>query len=144
VRICSFFLRSIALKTFASLSTMSSESTETNTDGLSWTDRILVLTQRLFHDIWASPINLILVFLIGFLLVKLFLLKRKPADLPSPSKVPPPLPKMAKTDLTVAELKGYNGTESNGRILTAIYGDIFDVSRRSDLYGPGRSAVLCL
>ena len=123
---------------------MSSETTETSINDPSWTEKILVLVQRLFHDIWTSPINLILVFLIGFLLVKLFLLKRKPVHDPSPSKAPPQLPKMAKSDLTVSELRGYNGPESNGRILTVINGDIFDVSRRSDLYGPGRRASLLL
>ena len=102
----------------------------------------MVLLQRLIHDIWTSPINLILVGLIVFLLVKLFLLRqKKPADRSDAPKPPVQLPKMAKGDLTVAELRGYNGTDSNGRILTAIYGDIFDVSRRSDLYGPGEAFV---
>ncbi|CAF3412020.1 unnamed protein product [Rotaria socialis] len=110
---------------------MDSESSET------LTGMVLGLLQRLFNDIWTSPINLILVFLIIFLLVKLFLLKRTPTHSPSSSTVPPPLPKMAKQDLTIEELRKYNGTDSNGRILTVIYGDIFDVSRRSDLYGPG-------
>jgi len=82
-------------------------------------------------------VNLVLVILIIFLLIKLFLLKRKPTPDPTPSNVPPPLPKMTKQDLTIEQLKEYNGTNSNGRILTAIYGDIFDVSRRNDLYGPG-------
>ena len=117
---------------------MDSDSKDTTLNNLSWTGKFFVLLQRLFHDIYTSPINLILVVLIIFLLVKLFLLRRKPTSDPSPSKAPTQLPKMAKRDLTVEELRGYNGTESNGRILTAIYGDIFDVSRRSDLYGPGR------
>jgi len=103
---------------------------------------IVGLFERLIHDIWASTINLILVILIIFLLVKLFLLKRKPTNNSSHVKPRPQLPKMAKQDLTVEELRGYNGVESNGRILTAIYGDIFDVSRRSDLYGPGGSYSL--
>ena len=98
---------------------------------------IIGLFQRLIHDIWTSPVNLILVILIIFLLVKLFLLKRRPTTNPTESKAPPQLPKMPKQDLTVEQLRGYNGIESNGRILTAIYGDIFDVSRRSDLYGKG-------
>ncbi|CAF4746352.1 unnamed protein product [Rotaria sp. Silwood2] len=115
---------------------MNAESKETITG------KILVLLQRLLNDIWTSPINLILVILIIFLLFKLFLLKRKPTHNPSPSKVTPPLPKMAKQDLTVEELLRYNGTDSNGRILTAIFGDIFDVSRRNDLYGPGGSYSL--
>ncbi len=102
------------------------------------TGRLILLFQRLIYDIWTSPINLILVILIIILLVKLFSLKRKPIHNSIPSKAPPQLPKMAKQDLTIEELRQYNGTESNGRILTAIYGDIFDVSRRSDLYGIGR------
>jgi membrane-associated progesterone receptor component len=102
---------------------------------------VIGLFQRLIHDIWTSPINLILVILIIYLLIKLFLLKRKPINNSTPSKAPPQLPKMAKQDLTVEQLRTYNGTESNGRILTAIYGDIFDVSRRSDLYGPGKQSL---
>ena len=105
----------------------------------SWIDQTVALLQRLMHDIWTSPINLILVGLIVFLLVKLFLLKqKKPVDRSDVPKPPVQLPKMPKGDLTVDELRGYNGTDSNGRILTVIYGDIFDVSRRSDLYGPGQ------
>lgn len=102
------------------------------------TGQVINLFQRLIYDIWSSPINLILVILIIVLLIKLFLLKRKPIHDSTPSKAPPQLPKMPKQDLTPEELTKYNGTESSGRILTAIYGDIFDVSRRSDLYGPGR------
>jgi len=114
---------------------MNSDSKDTTTG------KIFSLLQRLIHDIWTSPINLILVLLIIFLLVKLFLLKRKPTNNSSTSKAPPQLPKMAKQDLTVEQLRTYNGPDSNGRILTAIYGDIFDVSRRSDLYGPGNRCL---
>ena len=105
---------------------------------VSWIDQCVRLCQRLCHDIWASPINLLLAALIICLLVKLVLLKRRPSNSSMRTKAPAQLPKMAKCDLTVQELRGYNGIESNGRILTAIYGEIFDVSRRSDLYGIGR------
>ncbi|CAF0882858.1 unnamed protein product [Adineta ricciae] len=108
----------------------------------SFIGKIIGLFQRLIYDIVTSPINLILVILIVFLLVKLLRLRRKPNDYPSSVKMPPQLPKMPKQDLTVEQLRGYNGVDSNGRILTAIYGDIFDVSRRSDLYGPGGSYSL--
>ena len=104
-----------------------------------WTEQILGLFQRLLRDIWASPINLLLAALILCLLIKLFLLKRKPSDASTRKQPPVHLPKMTKRDLTIEELRGYNGIESNGRILTAIYGDIFDVSKRSDLYGIGKS-----
>ena len=113
------------------------ESKKTETNG-SLSDQIFLLVQRILNDIWTSPINLTLVFLIIFLLFKLFLLKRKPDHQPTPVKSTPQLPKMAKRDLTIQQLRSFNGKDSNGRILTAIYGDIFDVSRRSDLYGPGK------
>jgi membrane-associated progesterone receptor component len=112
--------------------------TDSETKNATITEQVIVLFQRLIHDIYTSPINLILVILIIFLLIKLFLLKRKPISHSTPTKAPPQLPKMAKQDLTIEQLRGYNGTDSNGRILTVIYGDIFDVSRRSDLYGPGK------
>jgi len=104
----------------------------------SLTKKLINLFQRLLHDIWASSINLILAVLIICLLVKLFLLKRKSSNNTSQKQTPVHLPKMSKRDLTVQELRGYNGIESNGRILTAIYGDIFDVSKRSDLYALGK------
>ncbi|UJR09821.1 hypothetical protein I4U23_014047 [Adineta vaga] len=106
------------------------------------TGKILGLFQRLIYDIVTSPINLILVLLIIFLLVKLLRLRRKPEEFSSSVKRPPELPKMPKQDLTVEQLRKYNGVDSEGRILTTIYGDIFDVSRRSDLYGPGGSYSL--
>ena len=99
--------------------------------------KLIVLLQRLLNDIWTSPINLVLTVLILCLLVKLLLVKRKPLSNSSKKRVLAQLPKMPKIDLTVQQLRGYNGIESNGRILTAIYGDIFDVSKRSDLYGLG-------
>jgi membrane-associated progesterone receptor component len=114
---------------------MDSEDT-TKTD-LSLTGKLINLFQRLVYDIWRSPINLLLLVVILFLLVKLVLLKRKPSNNSSQKNTPVRLPKMPKRDLTMQELRGYNGIESHGRILTAIHGDIFDVSHRSDLYGIG-------
>jgi membrane-associated progesterone receptor component len=117
---------------------MDSDSKDAIKTDLSLTNKLISLFQRLLHDIWTSPINLILAALIICLLVKLFLLKRKSSNRSSQNRTPVQLPKMPKCDLTVQELRGYNGIESNGRILTAIYGDIFDVSKRSDLYGIGK------
>jgi hypothetical protein len=110
---------------------MDSEFKTTIKNDLSSTSKLIHLLQRLLHDIWASPINLLLV----------ALLKRKPSNDSSQKQTPIQLPKMPKCDLTIQELRGYNGIESNGRILTAIYGDIFDVSRRSDLYGIGTFSI---
>ncbi len=118
---------------------MDSEANDVIKNDSSLTKKLILLFQRLLYDIWASPINLLLVALIICLLVKLFLLKRKPSNNTSQKRTAIQLPKMSKCDLTVQELRVYNGIESNGRILTAIYGDIFDVSKRSDLYGIGKS-----
>ena len=122
---------------------MDSESEDSvKTEASSFTEKLISLLQRLFHDIWTSPINLLLVALILCLLVRLFLLKRKSSNTPSQKRTPVQLPKMPKHDFTVQELRGYNGIESNGRILTAVHGDIFDVSQRSDLYGIGKGKFI--
>lgn len=117
---------------------MDSESKEPVQVDPSFFNKLIGLLQRLLNDIWTSPINLVLTILIVCLLVKLLLVKRKPSSNSSQKRVSAQLPKMPKIDLTVQQLRGYNGIESNGRILTAIYGDIFDVSKRSDLYGLGK------
>ncbi|CAF1331432.1 unnamed protein product [Rotaria magnacalcarata] len=121
---------------------MESESKDAIKSGGSFFEKVIALIQRLLYDIWSSPVNLLLSILIICLLVKLFLLKRNSLKNASRNQVQVPLPKMPKCDLTVSELRGYNGIESNGRILTAVYGDLFDVSRRSDLYGIGGSYSL--
>ncbi|CAF0769189.1 unnamed protein product [Didymodactylos carnosus] len=110
---------------------------ETNSTTATFVGQTLLLFRRLAYDIWTSPVNLILVILIVLLLIKLYLMKRKPNDTAEPAPVQ--LPKMKKCDMTLAELHKYDGKNSDGRVLTAIYGDIFDVSRRIDLYGPGGS-----
>lgn len=118
---------------------MDSKSEDSIEINRSWSQKLLALFQRLLYDIWASPINLILVALILCLLVKLFLLKRKPSNASSQKQqIPVHLPKLAKRDFTIDELRAYNGIESNGRILTAVCGDVFDVSKRNDLYGIGK------
>ncbi|CAF3399774.1 unnamed protein product [Rotaria sp. Silwood1] len=117
---------------------MDSESKDALKNDSSLIRKFIALLQRLLYDIWSSPINLALSILIICLLVKLFLLKRKSSNNASRKQPPVQLPKMPKCDLTVSDLRGYNGIESNGRILTAVCGDIFDVSQKSDLYGIGK------
>lgn len=117
---------------------MDSESKDSIKTDSSFFGKIVALIQRLFYDIWSSPINLLLAILIICLFIRLLLLRRKSSNNTSRNKIHVPLPKMPKCDLTVSQLHGYNGIESDGRILTAICGDIFDVSQRSDLYGTGK------
>lgn len=56
----------------------------------------------------------------------------------SPGPTPEPeLPPLKKKDLTVLELREYDGIKNNGRILMAVNGNIFDVTRGKKFYGPG-------
>ena len=126
------------------MDTESKQNENIGTNGSSLKETIFQLVQRLLYDIWKSPINLVLAIIILYLLVKLVIVKRRPTSFNQQKKTPIQLPKMSKCDLTIQELRGYNGIESNGRILTAIHGDIFDVSRRIDLYGIGKQTVLSL
>ncbi|CAI9734428.1 Hypothetical predicted protein [Octopus vulgaris] len=47
------------------------------------------------------------------------------------------LPRMKKKDMTIAELKKYDGTGEDGRICIAVNRKIFDVTRGRKYYGPG-------
>lgn len=44
---------------------------------------------------------------------------------------------MKKQDFTVAQLQKYDGTGKNGRILIAVNGKVFDVSKMKKFYGLG-------
>lgn len=46
------------------------------------------------------------------------------------------LPKIRK-DMTVAELRQFDGNQPDGRVLVAVNGWIFDVTRGRRFYGPG-------
>lgn len=47
------------------------------------------------------------------------------------------LPKMKKRDFTIQELREFDGTKGDGRILVAINGKVFDVTKGKHFYGPG-------
>ncbi|KAF6755101.1 cytochrome b5-like heme/steroid binding domain-containing protein [Ephemerocybe angulata] len=75
--------------------------------------------------------------------------KPKQAPTPAESHTKPlkPIMQAPNADLlppkddsyTVEELAKYDGSDSSKPILVAIKGDIFDVTKKSDVYGPGRS-----
>lgn len=85
-------------------------------------------------DELTSPINSILVVFIVFLIYKIIKSKFQTVDVTPP---PPPLPKIRK-DMTVAQLNKYDGTQEDGRVLLALNGTIFDVTRGRRFYGPGK------
>lgn len=88
--------------------------------------------QSIINEIVGSPINLILVAIITFLIYKIFS-SRKPSPAP-PAE--PELPKLRK-DFTVAELKAYDGNQPDGRVLVAVNGKVYDVTKGKRFYGPG-------
>lgn len=86
----------------------------------------------ILQEIFTSPINVTLLSLCLFLIYKIFRGDR-PLELPAAEET---LPKMKKRDFTIAELKPYDGLQ-NPRILMAVNGKVFDVTRGKKFYGPG-------
>jgi len=91
------------------------------------------LFSNLFLEIIKSPVNIALVGVITLLVYKIVKSRQR---IPEPEPVPPALPKLRK-DFTVAELKQYDGNGPDGRILVAVNGKVFDVTKGRRFYGPG-------
>ncbi|NXN07477.1 PGRC1 protein, partial [Indicator maculatus] len=87
----------------------------------------------LLLDIVGSPLNLSLLGLCLFLLYQILRGERPAAS--KGETGPPPLPKMKRRDFTMAELRPYDGVR-DPRILMAVNGKVFDVTRAKKFYGP--------
>ncbi|KAK3099425.1 hypothetical protein FSP39_004154 [Pinctada imbricata] len=87
---------------------------------------------KLVTELVSSPLNIGLLCICGFLLYKIFAGRRS-----SPPPRKPELPKMKKQDFTLEQLKEYDGRGLEGRILIAVNGKVFDVTRGKRFYGPG-------
>lgn len=85
------------------------------------------------NEIISSPLNLILVGVITLLVYKIFRSQRQPAAGPPPE---PELPRLRR-DFTVAELLQYDGKQPDGRVLVAVNGSVYDVTKGKRFYGPG-------
>ncbi|KAJ3658201.1 hypothetical protein Zmor_009955 [Zophobas morio] len=85
-------------------------------------------------EIVQSPLNVALVCLIGFLVYKIL---KSRQDVPTSKASEPELPKLKKRDFTVEELKKYDGTQEDGRVLVAVNGNVYDVTKGKRFYGPG-------
>ena len=48
-----------------------------------------------------------------------------------------PLPEAEERDYAISELVGYDGSDPNKPLLIGIRGQVYDVSRGRDFYGPG-------
>ncbi|NWX97385.1 PGRC1 protein, partial [Nothoprocta ornata] len=87
----------------------------------------------LLLEIVGSPLNLSLLGLCLFLLYQIVRGERPAA--PAGDAEPPPPPKMRRRDFTLAQLRPYDGVREP-RILMAVNGKVFDVTRARKFYGP--------
>ncbi|XP_017468204.1 PREDICTED: membrane-associated progesterone receptor component 1-like [Rhagoletis zephyria] len=90
------------------------------------------------EEIIYSPLNLALVAVIVFLFYKIVrdryeVPREKSGDGSPPA---PELPKLRR-DFTIQELRAYDGNGPDGRILIAVNGTVYDVTKAKRFYGPG-------
>lgn len=96
----------------------------TSTDGVNDTSPETSFIGSIIAEIIYSPLNLLLVSLIAFLIYKII---KSRSDTGPPSAPPEPeLPKLRK-DFTVQELKQFDGNQPDGRVLVAVNGHVYDV-----------------
>lgn len=89
----------------------------------------------IIQEIIYSPLNLALVAVIIFLIYKILRTRNDSSVVNSPPE--PDLPKIRK-DFTVQELKKYDGNQADGRVLVALNGHVYDVTKGRKFYGPGK------
>ena len=90
---------------------------------------------KFFTELVSSPLNLALLGICGFLLYKIFVGKRREESGPPPE---PQLPPLKKRDFTLEQMREYDGRGPEGRVLVAVNGKVFDVTRGKRFYGPGK------
>lgn len=113
-----------------------------------WSDKVFFKVFEIFNiyvkmlnniiqEIIYSPINFTLMLIISFLIYKI--IRDRFGVLSSSGVQKPPEPQLPRLrrDFTVAELKQYDGTQPDGRILVAVNGFVFDVTKAKGFYGPG-------
>lgn len=89
----------------------------------------------IFYEMFFNPINLFLVGVISFLAYKIFR-NTTQSTTAKTAPVEPTLPRLRR-DFTVQELKQYDGNQPDGRILVAVNGNVYDVTKGKRFYGPG-------
>jgi len=93
------------------------------------------IVKWVYDEIFSSWLNISLTLAILYLVYKI-LFPNNEVSTVEPEK---PIPPLKKQDMTLGELKVYDGSseECQGRICVAVNGKIFDVTRGRRFYGPG-------
>jgi len=94
-------------------------------------------SQSIIGLLFGSPLNTVLTVVIAFLVYKLIKSRSKRDSDESEKdtfKLPEPLP---KHDMTLEELKKYDGKGPDKRICIAVLGKVYDCSKGFRFYGPG-------
>jgi membrane-associated progesterone receptor component len=87
---------------------------------------------RFLCELVNSPLNLALLGVCAFLIYKIYRARHDEPPKPKEPEIPP----MKKRDFTLSQLKEFDG-RGDGRILIAVNGKVFDVTRGKKFYGPG-------
>ncbi len=120
------------------------------------TESAMGFVTRIFNEIVTSPLNLALLGAIGYVVYRIFSTQYEDRKVKT---VEPPLPKvncdlkkltcrltviikkfvncpfqLRKQDMTMEQLKQYNGLGPDGRVLVAVNGKVFDVTRGKSLF----------
>lgn len=81
----------------------------------------------------SSPVQILLI-LAGVFVIKRIVQSQMKKAPPPPTEEP--FEPLKKRDFTLQELRPYDGVQDN-RVLLAVNGKVFDVTRGKDFYGPG-------
>jgi membrane-associated progesterone receptor component len=88
----------------------------------------------IIHEIIRSPLNLALVAIIAILVYKI--IKTRIGEKQEIKPLELVLPKLRR-DFTIQELREYDGTGKDERVLIAVNGTVYDVTKGKRFYGPG-------
>ncbi|CAG5126244.1 unnamed protein product [Candidula unifasciata] len=89
---------------------------------------------RIISELFGSPLNLALLGICSFLIYKIVASRRSADSIPAKE---PELPPLKKQDFTLEQLREFDGKGAEGRVLIAVNGKVFDVTRGKRFYGPG-------
>ncbi|KAK8786339.1 membrane-associated progesterone receptor component 1-like [Amblyomma americanum] len=89
----------------------------------------------LLSEVFLSPLNVVLASICIYLIYKIFFSRQHSRS--TDVKREPELPPMKRRDMTPEEIRKYDGTGEDGRVLVAVNGKVFDVTRGRNFYGPG-------